>query len=547
MMKIKKLSFLIMTIVLLTVFATACGGSANEDDEQEKENNSSENENEDVDVNTTGFPIVDEPIELTFLTGKWEQNADPFEETLVWSTYEEETNVKVNFDLIPFGSLTERRNLIMASGDYPDALYSSRIGAADIADYGSQGVLIPLNDLIDEYAPNFKKLLDEIPDLRKGLTMPDGNIYSFPTFYDPEFLPMLIGKPLWIKETWLDQLDMDEPQTTDEFYEYLKAVKETDLNGNGEADEVPFLSPGIGPVLDQFIGAWGFGTRGLGHRYVDVDPETDELRFFRTDPKYKEVLEYVNKLYSEELIDPRTFTTNDTELNAIGAEGNLGATFVPNPVTVLGQEDYIGLGALEGPRGDQLYTQIKTPLVWPGSFTITDKNEHPEATVRWMDHFFGDEGATFYFMGVEDVSYEKDDNGNLQFIDEITNHPDGLTMDQALTDYVTWMGGSYPGYVQEEYFAGSETLPNSIEAGEKAAEHVIEEVWNNFNYTKEEAQFRQSKGSEIETYITEMEAQFITGRKPFSEWDAYVQEMEEMGIQDYLDVQSDAYERYKDS
>src|SRR5690606_1809789 len=127
-----------------------------------------------------------------------------FEETLVWSEYEKMSNMKIKFDLIPFDSLTEKRNLILAGGDYPDAFYSARLGSADLMRYGQQGVFIKLNDLIDEYAPNFKKLLDTYPDLRKGLTMPDGNIYSFPSFYDPDFLPMLIGTPLWIKQEWLE-------------------------------------------------------------------------------------------------------------------------------------------------------------------------------------------------------------------------------------------------------------------------------------------------------------------------------------------------------
>ena len=497
-------------------------------------------------LNPTGMPIVNEPVELTFFTGKAATNGNNFEETLVWSEYAKQSGIDVNFNLVPFESLTERRNLALANGDYPDAFYSARVPAADLMRYGAQGAFIPLNDLLEEHAPNFSKLMEDYPDLRRALTMPDGNIYSFPSFYNPEFLPMLIGTPLWVKQDWLDQLGMEEPTTTDEFYEYLKAVKATDLNGNGQADEIPYSGTGIYPFIEQIMGAWGLGNRGLGHKFVDADPESGGLRFYRTDDRFREVLEYVNKLYAEGLIDKDIFTQDGSQLYAKGGEERLGATINPNPKTQFSGENYFGLGALQGPHGDQLYSHIKLPMVWPGAFVITDKNEHPEATVRWMDHFYGDEGATFYFMGQEGVSYNVAEDGTLEFIDEITNNPDGLSMDQALTKYVTWLGGSYPGYVQEKYFKGSETLPEAIATGEKAAPHALEEQWYSFNYTEEETEFMSSVGSDLQTFIQENEAQFITGAKPFSEWEAYVNQIQGMGLEEYMRIYQAAYDRYSE-
>lgn len=498
-------------------------------------------------VNKTGMPIVKEPINLTFFTGKAATNGNNFEETLVWKEYAKMTNINVKFQLVPFENLTEKRNLALAGGDYPDAFYSARVPASDLMKYGAQGTFVRLNDLIDQYAPNFKRLLEKYPDLKKGLTMPDGGIYSFPSFYSPEFLPMLIGTPLWVKQEWLDKLNMKEPTTTEEFYQFLKKVKETDLNGNGQADEIPYAGTGINPLIEQIRGAWGFGNRGLGHKFVDVDPNTNELRFFRTDPKYKEVIEYVRKLYTEGLIDKEIFTIKTAALYAKGQQGILGATINPNPKTQMNQDGYIGLGALKGPHGDQLYSHIKVPAVWPGAFVITDKNKHPEATVRWIDHFYGDEGATFYFMGIEGQTYTKTADGKLEFVEEITNNPNGLTMDQALAKYITWLGGSYPGYVQEKYFKGSETLPESLAVGEKAQPHKIPEIWNAFNFTEEESEFRSTIGSDIETYIGEMEAKFITGAQPMSEWDKYVANVQKMGLDEYMKVYNQAYERYKNS
>lgn len=547
-MRWKKWTALTVSSVMTATLLAGCGGAGDNGGtsgaSQEQEGETAQSQN----LNATGMPIVKEPIELTFFTGLAATNgSNKFEERLVWSEYAKMSNIKVNFQTVPFENLTEKRNLALANGDYPDALYSARVPAADLMKYGSQGVFIRLNDLIDQYAPNLKKLMEKYPDLRKALTMPDGNIYSFPSFYSPEFLPMLIGTPLWVKKDWLDKLGMEVPQTTEEFYQYLKAVKTTDLNGNGQLDEIPYSGTGINPLMEQLMGAWGVGTRGLGHKHVDIDPKTNELRFFRTTENFKELLQYMNRLYTEGLIDKDVFTQTGNALYAKGGKDLLAATINPNPKTQFNGEGYIGLGALKGPHGDQLYTHIKVPMVWPGAFVITDKNKYPEATVRWIDHFYGDEGATFYFMGKEGVSYNQTADGKLEYVDEIRNNPNGLTMDQALTKYVSWMGGSYPGYVQEKYFKGSETLPESIEAGKKAEPHVIKELWYNFNFTDEEVEFMSSIGSDIHTYIKEMEAKFITGATPFSEWDKYVQAVQGMGVDQYMEVYKAAYDRYNQS
>ncbi|SDE68505.1 putative aldouronate transport system substrate-binding protein [Paenibacillus sp. UNCCL117] len=469
-------------------------------------------------LNETGFPIVNEPIQLTFFTGKDATNSNNFEETFVWKKYREKTNVNVKFQLVPFDSLTERRNLALASGDYPDAFYTARLTAADLTRYGAQGVIIPLNDLIAKYAPNFQKMLDKQPGLREGLTMPDGKIYSFPSYYSPDFYSILIGTPIWIKEEWLQKLGMKEPQTIDQFYEYLKAVQKTDLNGNGKQDEVPFSGANINILKYHLQGAWGLGTRGISNVFVDVDPATDKLRFFRTDPKYKEVLEFMHKLYKEGLIDPEILTTNESAFRAKGSKGNFGSAIATNPISAFGLEGYIGLGALEGPHGDKLYSHVKSPLVHVGAFAITNKNKHPEATVRWMDYFFSDEGAKFYFMGEEGVTYTKQPDGTLEYVEDITNNKDGLTSSQARAKYFTWNGGSYPGHVQSSYFKDQ---PNAIAHGEKVKPYGPKEVWNPFPFTDAENDFRSTVGNDIHTYITEMEAKFIVGDEPFSKWDDY--------------------------
>src|SRR5699024_7776392 len=94
------------------------------------------------------------------------------------------------------------------------------------------------------------------------------------------FLSMRMGPKPWINEEWLDNLGMDMPETTEEFYEYLKAVKEQDPNGNGKADEVPFGGVTIDGLIVWLKGSYGIGNRGID--YIDMDPEEEQIRFYPT-------------------------------------------------------------------------------------------------------------------------------------------------------------------------------------------------------------------------------------------------------------------------
>ncbi|MEF3306133.1 extracellular solute-binding protein [Paenibacillus sp. GYB003] len=485
-----------------------------------------------------GMPIMSRPVELTFLAGKSATNASDWNEVLVWKRYAEMTNMNVRFRLVPFESMGEARKLALATGDYPDAFYAARLTPAELMKYGKDGVLIALDGMIDAHAPNIKRLLDRHPDLRNSLTMPDGRIYSIPSYYDPDFLSMLIGTPLWINKKWLDALGMPEPQTTDELYAYLKAVKERDPNGNGVADEIPYGSIGINVLIHQLKGAWGLGNRGLANTNVDWDEQAGRLRFIPADPAYKELLEYIHKLYAEGLIEKDVFTIGSSEFYAKGTQGVYGATVMPNPFTLMKQTGYVGAPALQGPHGDRLYSHVKAPLVHPGAFAITSKNKYPEATLRWIDHLFGDEGSKLFFMGVPSVTYEETEDGELRYLKPITSSPDGLTMEQALTPYVTWLGGSYPGYVRSPLFKGSESLPESLDAAEKVKPYAVKEIWPAFNFSP------GGLGTEVTKYVQDMQAKFITGEVPFADWDKYIGHLNMIGLQSYMNQYNEAFQAY---
>ena len=85
---------------------------------------------------------------------------------------ENKFNVNIDWQLNPADGAKEKRQISLASGDYPDVYmlqeYYDQFTPADVMKYGKQGVLIPLNDLIDKYAPNIKAAMEKYPDMLKA-------------------------------------------------------------------------------------------------------------------------------------------------------------------------------------------------------------------------------------------------------------------------------------------------------------------------------------------------------------------------------------------
>jgi putative aldouronate transport system substrate-binding protein len=494
--------------------------------------------------NPTGMPIVNEPVTIKIYAGK-PPTASDWNEVMLWKEYEKMTNVHIEWDpQVPFQDLAEKRNLAMATGDYPEAFYASLFTTADLIKYGGEGVLLPLNDLIDQYAPNVKKLFELDPAIRKGYTMPDGNIYTFPTVAEPDFTSVRVGGRIWLKKEWMDQLGLKEPETPEEFYDVLKRIKEADPAGNGAT--VPYGGfSAIGPMLIYLGGAWGLYNQGLSNGEFDLDPETGKVRFVPSHPRYREVLELLNRMYADGLFWKDIMTTDYAQVISQVSSGNFFSVYSQDPVRAFNLEGYVGVPALTGPYGDKLYSGVISPILWSGGFVLTKNAKNPEVLVRWIDHLYGDEGSKMFFMGFEGVTYEEKPDGTVDYLDSIKNPSDGLNFDQKVSQYVTWPGGGYPGVVRKAFFKGSEASPASLEATEKIEPYLPMQTWGPFSFTPEENEVLASIGNDIFTYAAEMMVNFVTGREPLSNWDNYIETMNRMGLNELMAVYEAAYARYQ--
>lgn len=474
----------------------------------------------------TSFPIVEEPVTFEYFVGKGPQNyqVDWNNDMQFWKNYEELTNVHIDWEQISSEAIEEQRNLVLVSGDYPDVFYNGGFSNSDLFRYGAQGVFMPLNDLIEEHAPNLSKVMEENPVVKAAVTFPDGNIYGMPILQEAEHLSARAGATPWISSQALEDSGMEKPETTQELHDYLTYIKEN-------MDVIPFGAPGISYIVNYLAGSFGVMSNGGENGPVDLDKETGEMRFYATTDEYKELLQYINQLYTEELIDPTIFTMQWNQYVANQSEDAYGMFIFWGPDKSTVDEfssKYTHLSALEGPHGDRLYVNMAPMVIDTGGFVITSENENPEVAVQWLDYFYSKEGSLLFNTGVEGETFNYDENGEIQRImgtDEIPYHIPSLGNNQGMFFKDT-----------------TETTPYIEEAMVDFAPYVIE-PWARFTYTAEENDFLLTAGADIDKFVEEMRDQFISGQISFDDWDQYVSTLESMGIEDYVQMKQAAYDR----
>ena len=186
-MTVKKFLSSILITCMIVGLLSGCG--SNTENTSSKANNLPKASKDNF--NTEGLPILNEPEEFTFIVQQM-STTHPAAEKPIVKEVEEATNIKINWIEIPMSSWREKTNIIFASGDLPDAFASG----LDTSLYYEQ--FVELDDLIDQYAPNVQKILED-PRYAQGLKAPDGKIHQLPG--GDESFNNQMDKTLWINQT----------------------------------------------------------------------------------------------------------------------------------------------------------------------------------------------------------------------------------------------------------------------------------------------------------------------------------------------------------
>lgn len=533
--------FTIIAIFSLVLFV-AC--SSNDENEKTEEEKKQEEAAAKAEVNKEGLPIVDDEITLTMIapgTGLAEWKDMPF-----LQEYSDETNVHFNYNTPPVNDFQTNLNLAFASGDIEDIIFgagSDHLTPSMEVDYGEQGILMPLEDLIDEYAPNIKSLLEERPDIEKSITSVDGHIYSLPMVSE-EYSGSWIKGPMWYNGEWLDALDVEEfPKTTDDFYELLKRFRDEDPNGNGEADEIPLLDVEMDSSRPWLMAAFGMKEWGI----EEID---GEIRYSPIQPEYKEYLAYMHKLFDEKLLDPETFSQSDEQKKAKGQDNRIGIfpdwfSFFTTDQTEKEAMDNPMFYPLVNDPDDEPVVPIKSGVT-RGAFSLSSDNPNPEASIRWVDYFYSQEGWEEINMGPEGYGWEWDDEKEEKIeldppeeFESTEEYRATLTPDYGISTPTLKTPKENQELSDFDQFATDET--------EEKIEPFGEVPYPLVYFTSEEQKEINTIEVDLESYVEQMEAKFITGVKSMDEWEDYVKTIENMNIDRYVELHQVAYDRWDEA
>lgn len=533
----KKVFSLVLTVLLASSMFAGCKKA-----EKTAVNTDSNNDA----ISKITLPISKEKMTITMWRpndAKVTASMKGFGEIKVFQELEKRTNIHVEFKQPPLGQEADQFNLMMASNDLPDTIYynwSSAPGGSP--KYLVDNQIIKLNDYIDKYAPNFKKLLSTQEAFRKQTSLDDGTIARFPFGRLEKIQSVTDG--LQMRQDWLKKLNLSTPTSIEEWYKVLTAFKTKDPNGNGKADEIPFTGNGIGSV-GNLCPAFGV-LNGMMMK-------DGKVAYGPIQPEFKNFLTTIANWYKEGLIDPELPTANGTTQD-YKITNNLSGAYSAAVMGGLGrytttmrakQPDFEITGVIWPTyNGGKAYMPYSTGTRALGNgVAITSKAKNIKEIVQFLDYGYSEEGGILYNFGIEGESYTMK-NGVPTFTDKILKNPDGLSSDQALAQYaLSIMDGPFA--QDNRYREQMLLLPEQKKALE---------TWSNGDeslcipagpsLTPDESKQYAAIMNQVNTYVTEMITKTMMGKDPVSNFDNSVKAIKGMGIDDAIKIQQGAVDRY---
>ena len=433
------------------------------------------------------------------------------------------------------GSELEKFNLLVASESLPDIieyLWGNYPGGPSKA--VADNVIIPLD--IENKAPNLSAFIKENPDVEKMMKTDDGEYFSFPFIRGERSLQTSAG-PI-VRKDWLDDLGMEMPETIEEWEAMLLAFK------NEKGAKYPICYRPYVEMWGVFAGAYGVAD-GL---YVD----NGEVKYGALEPGFKDYITTLNSWYKKGLM-PADFATMDSSLidtYIINGDSGVVVGSVGSGIGKLSdaakEEGYLLAGAPyptlkkgDKPEFGQMDNRI------PGTYaTISRDCKNVDLAMKVLDYGYSEEGKMFFNFGIEGESYNMVD-GYPTYAEVITANPEGLSMSAAMARYIqSYNAGPF---VQDarymEQYAARPEQKAAVQTW--SSTNMEKHLLPNISLLPKDTNAMAKKISAVNSYKDEMLIKFIMGTEPLSNYDAFVKGLKDRGIEEYLKLMNEAYDRYE--
>ena len=466
---------------------------------------------------------------------------------MFWSELTKRTGVTLQNEVVPLSDYNQKRSVIVSAGNAPFII--PKTYHPDETAFVTGGAVIPVSDYLD-LMPNYN---DKVAKWSLGANLDtfrqaDGKYYLLPGLHEQAWQDYTLA----MRTDILAQLNLPTPQTWDDVYTVLKAMKQAYPKSYPLSDR--YNQPTPGGNLFSILGL-AYGTAaGWGYNPAYWDATAGKYVYPGTQDGYRAMLEYLNKLFKEGLLDPETFTQTDDKARQKLANGQ---SFVISTNAQHLVIQYRPDLAKTNPKA----TIAKVPLPVGPAGPIIDSGTRLEngimiskqarnsknfvAMMQFIDWlWYSDAGQEYSKWGVEGVTFTKDSAGNYQPTSDITIigiNPKGTK--DLRKDY-----GYYNGIFS---YGGTTKLLESMFTDE---EKVFQKAVNSRRLTpvpppaplsdteREQATLWEAP---LKDYLFEQSLKFVLGQRPLSQWSAFQDELKGKNVTQYVDTVNKAYDRYK--
>ncbi len=512
-----------------------------QEDEPQQEENATEQE-------AFQLPILEENETFTYWTIYMPSSTltySNFNELPVAQELENLTNIHMDYIMTPAMNAVNNFNIMCASQDYADVM-------ENVNSYYMSGATAALDDevvldhapLVEEFMPNYERLIDSDESFRRDVTMDDGSMYGIFSIYSEDY-PVPWG--VMTRKDLAEKVgvDVNDLITYDDYHDLLTRFK-VEL---GMTNALMLDSNG---GMHNYFAA-GFGVSGPSsdtnmnlQSYYVVD---GEVLFGPTQEGYRDYLELMAQWYSEGLIGSDFIQMSDRTLSE---------AIILSDMCGVQVNRYINMNtfASRSDNPDFMMWPTRDPVQNEGDVThltedynrvsiytwsISSTCRNPEAIAKWMDFWYSDQGIELTGYGFEGKTFNYVD-GEPVFTELITDNPDGLNMEDALTQevwnktngYVIWdrQMPIYTDNIRAAFEVWRETADNSWGYPTSATMTSDESVEYNALY------------ADIALLVSEFTLGVISGSTDISEWDSFQETLSGMDVDRCVEIKQNAYDRY---
>jgi len=451
------------------------------------------------------------------------------EDLLVVKELEKRTGADLELTIVPPSAANDKINVILASKTLPNIMSAGE----KTGEFGKQGAFVKLDENLN-LMPNFKEIFFKNPEkyntvgYADWIKAQDGHIYQFPVWD----IQRDVNHGMLYRKDIFDKHGIKMWNSTEEFYQTLKKLKEL------YPESTPLTSKTKAEIFVDFAGMWNIRSYKTWTPYFDEAEGVWKQSL--TDPKMKDIADFIKKLYSEGLLDAE-FLTN-TEAAWTSKMTNKNTSFVT--FDWIGRLEQFTTQSAETVPGYDL--RFANPIgtgkvrtldkVWGGS-SVANK-ENSDIAMKLLDYLLSESGSALVTLGVEGVSYELIENGKAKY----------LGMEDKPSVTTTTLGEKYGLFSMPQIRYDKRSVYYNYTEREQEAQDIINNMegggYNPFDpvlvFTDEELEVINELQPNIKKAAEEFLTKYVLGNES---WDSWVEHAKKLGSDELVKIYNDAYVR----